>query len=356
MAWVTPLHSRSQVDAAGAFLATFDFESPRFLDAYEVLDNWRSAHALPLHSIQKTLRRRARAVYPHALLAQRLKRVYSTVEKLRRFPGMKLSRMQDIGGCRAVVTSVRQVRWLEARYLADGEVIASHKDYISEPKESGYRGVHLVYRYTSDQSPGHNGLLVELQVRSRLQHAWATAVETVGTFTSQSLKASEGAESWLRFFSLVSSAFAFMERSPLVPGTPTSARALQKATAELSSALSVKRMLSLYGGALNVTADPERKSAHYFLLSLNPSDAAGSPNSLEIRQYNRDEFRKASEEYAELERSLRPGSGAQAVLVAADSLKSLRRAYPSFFLDTTRFLDALDDVLSGPGRSSARVR
>ena len=43
---------------------------------------------------------------------------------------------------------------------------------------SGYRGVHLIYRYNSDRKTEYNTLLIEMQLRSQLQHAWATAVET----------------------------------------------------------------------------------------------------------------------------------------------------------------------------------
>ncbi len=45
-------------------------------------------------------------------------------------------------------------------------------------------------------------LLIELQLRTRLQHEWATAVETMGTFLQSSLKSSQGPEEWLDFFSL----------------------------------------------------------------------------------------------------------------------------------------------------------
>ncbi|WP_457767666.1 RelA/SpoT domain-containing protein [Cyanobium sp. ULC082] len=61
-------------------------------------------------------------------------------------------------------------------------------NYQAEPKPSGYRGIHLIYRYRSNKSETYNGLLLEVQIRSPLQHAWATAVETVGTFLKQSLK------------------------------------------------------------------------------------------------------------------------------------------------------------------------
>ena len=50
-------------------------------------------------------------------------------------------------------------------------------DYITTPKDSGYRGVHLIYRYYSDKNETFNGLKIEVQIRTALQHAWATAVD-----------------------------------------------------------------------------------------------------------------------------------------------------------------------------------
>lgn len=53
------------------------------------------------------------------------------------------------------------------------------------PRESGYRGVHVVYEYGASKKEYH-GLRIELQVRTQLQHAWATAVETMDLFSRSS--------------------------------------------------------------------------------------------------------------------------------------------------------------------------
>ncbi len=47
------------------------------------------------------------------------------------------------------------------------------KDYIGHPRESGYRGVHLVYRYFSDRKTTavYNDMKIEMQIRSQLQHS-----------------------------------------------------------------------------------------------------------------------------------------------------------------------------------------
>src|SRR5690348_9890038 len=105
---------------------------------------------------------------------------------------MKLSQMQDIGGCRAVVASLSDVSRLVKHYKASDmkHKLLNEDDYITAPRKSGYRSYHLIYRYFSDKKSSHNGLRIEVQIRSQLQHAWATAVETVGTFIRQALKSS----------------------------------------------------------------------------------------------------------------------------------------------------------------------
>lgn len=132
----------------------------------------------------------------NCLIAQRIKRLSSIAHKLVRYPTMTLSQMQDIGGCRAILGSVESVENVVNLYKNSD---LKHQrvqidDYIESPKKSGYRGVHLIYRYFSDRKGTYNTLKIEIQVRSQFQHAWAAAVETVGTFVQQALKSSMGEE------------------------------------------------------------------------------------------------------------------------------------------------------------------
>ncbi len=230
MAWAKPVFTRSQVDRAGEILAN----PPGVLDdelnnSLNIVNNWRSAHSYPLHAITMTLRSRAKLIDQTRLIAQRIKRLRSTEAKLRRFGHMQLSRMNDIGGCRAVVQSVSHVDSLvnfyekaRAKSPRRGHEFLKKYDYIKSPKRDGYRSVHLVYKYrtTSKRHRAWNGLRIEIQIRSRLQHIWATAVETVDAFTGQALKSNIGEESWKRFFALMGSVLALKEGKPTIPGTP----------------------------------------------------------------------------------------------------------------------------------------
>jgi hypothetical protein len=81
MNWTTLDYSKGQVDAAGRLLAS-GLGTPEEIDvALDVLNNWRAVHSFPLNTIQIGLRTRARRIYKHALVAQRLKRVPSIVLK-----------------------------------------------------------------------------------------------------------------------------------------------------------------------------------------------------------------------------------------------------------------------------------
>jgi len=153
MTWSTRQHSKGRIDRAGDALISLGKDDPGREAEIAVIDNWRACHAYPLQAIKMTLLQRAKKVDGSALVAQRLKRRPSIELKLRDNPSMKLSQMQDIGGCRAVLPTVRKVRQLiniykksqaknpNTRCYCDG---FDGFDYIVKPKADGYRSVHLL--------------------------------------------------------------------------------------------------------------------------------------------------------------------------------------------------------------------
>jgi hypothetical protein len=365
MPWTTPQFTREEINrAANQILNPLPSPVPRTLadgstdpashkdlvawvdgieTKFKVINNWRASHSFPLNTFKIGLLRNAEQVDKNCLVAQRLKRLSSIFAKLRRFHDMKLSQMQDIAGCRAVVNSVKEAYQLVDLYK-HSEIkhkLLSIDDYIGSPKASGYRSVHLIYGYYSDRKTTYNGLKVEVQLRSTLQHAWATAVETVGTFIRQALKSSQGEEDWLRFFVLMGSAIATRENTPPVPGTP-GAQELKANLREFAEKLDVEGHLKSYAEALKTPVTVGLKGAHYFLLNLDPAT-----KEVNITGYKSAELEKASNDYLEVEREIIEGkTGKDAVLVSVDSLEALKKAYPNYFLDTHRFIEAVKQATS----------
>ena len=107
MTWIEPQHSKSAVGRAGKKLIE-EVGQDEYTEALAVLNNWRSAHAYPLTNIRRVLRYRGKIISKDALISQRLKRISSIKGKLKRAEGMQLHRMQDIGGCRAIMSSIEE--------------------------------------------------------------------------------------------------------------------------------------------------------------------------------------------------------------------------------------------------------
>jgi hypothetical protein len=83
-----------------------------------------------------------------------------------------------------------------------------------------------------------------------------------------------------------------------------------------------------------------------FLLELDPT-----AKTIDVTPFAQDQVLQAEQRYAEVEKSLDREKGMQAVLVSAESIDALKRAYPNYFLDTRAFLIALGRAI---GRAPAR--
>ena len=357
--WARPEYDTQAVNRAGRLLALnsegdgqdnwLDYNS-----ALLVANNWRASHAYPLNTFQMYLRNVVKRYQSRPLVAQRVKRLASIEGKLQRFSTMRLSQMQDLGGCRAILPDVRTVFKVLKYYLEQSEIkheLVKLNDYVSEPKESGYRGLHLVYSYFSDKGKvAYNGLKIEVQLRSREQHAWATAVETVGMFSGQALKSSMGSDEWQRFFALMGSAIANSENSPPVPGTPEVHQEVVAKVKDYAQRLQVTRRLSEYGRALRLLNSAEN-DAHYYLLELNPEKG-----ELIVRGFQANQTQQAEQEYAAAEKRAKQFRGRDAVLVSVDSIRALRKAYPNYFADTRAFAELVEKTITPSRGVTVRER
>lgn len=160
-----------EIDRAGRVLAGAegDGTTAEFDEAVRLVGAWRASHSHPLNTLRVNLQRRAGE---DGIVAQRLKRLPSIIGKLKRLRRLRLSQIQDIGGCRVVVPGAEDAYDIAAS-LADSRM--RHRplhsaNYIAEPRRTGYRSLHLVYQYHTDRKREYDGLKIEIQLRSRLQH------------------------------------------------------------------------------------------------------------------------------------------------------------------------------------------
>jgi hypothetical protein len=357
--WVRREYKKGDIDRAGAILSEWwgqplqpgvdesvSEDRQKLTEAWLITQNWRTSHAYPLNAFQITLKARARRVEPGVLVAQRLKRMPSVLRKLIRQKDMKLSQMQDLGGCRAILSDIKAVDALFAMYRQRDRLLFEPADglkcydYLRNPKPDGYRGIHIVGRFSARVAGRQdwNGHRIEIQLRSRLQHAYATAVETVTTFTREQLKFGGGAENWRRFFALMGSALALREGTAPVSGTPSSEAELIKELRELTSALRVRQRLSGWSRALRSVPNRSVGSSKWLMLVLDLDASTIRVKGFADRQ-------KGAEAVGELEKQNSPNI--DTVLVFVGSASNLKKAYPNYYADTTEFIGALDHALRG---------
>lgn len=340
MNWKMPEHSKSQVVKAGKTIKNPSATADACRIALKVIDNWRASHAFPLQIFYCNLSRKYKNT--EYIIAQRLKRLNSIVAKLEREPTMSLWTMHDLGGCRVIVPTINEIYFVinQLKESRIRHILRREYDYISTPKPSGYRSYHMVYEYRSDKKTIYNrNMLIEIQIRTRLQHLWATAVEAMGLLTHQSLKSSQGETLVLRFFELCSSILAMLENTPIVPtATPTDKTAILAEIKEIDAKSHLLHMLRACKVAVENLNAKVRPRKGYYILILNYDT-----RRLSFKYYQTRQVEKANADYNSIENQA--ADNIDAVLVSVDSFTTLKAAYPNYFSDIEEFVSIIEHEL-----------
>ncbi len=210
-------YSKSEVNRAGQRLRSI-FTPPvvlpddvsrqeleQIVQAFDIAYHFRACHEYPLRKVTIGLRSMVSRESDRVIVAQRFKRFPSMINKLVRYPDMSLSRMQDIGGCRAIVANGAEVQGVLRRIRKNWRPPENRiRDYVKKPAPSGYRAVHVIVE--------RDERLIEVQLRTPIQHEWATAVERMGSRYSFDLKSGEGPPALLKFFQVASEGMSLEER------------------------------------------------------------------------------------------------------------------------------------------------
>lgn len=335
-------YSKSKIDKAGEILKNNTAHGKEMIQALDVLSNWRDVHAMPLDTFAKVLKTRVQKISPGAIIAQRLKRTPSILLKLSNHKTMRLSAMQDIGGLRAILDTTEEVYELLALYKKSKSkhTMFALDDYIEDPKKDGYRSIHLIYKL--ERTPS---LFLEIQLRSQLQHIWATGVEVFGTLKNSSFKSGQGSQRWLEFFSLLSSVFAIKEDRPVLKQHRSLSKLeLIDLLKNIITELQVIDNLNVYTAVYKTFSKNTAKGrkGHYSLILLNSRES-----TISLKTYSANQYDIAAKAYLDLEREHFNDKQINIVLVNTGDIKKLEESYPNYFMDTKTLVRNLSLIMLG---------
>lgn len=243
--------------------------------------------------------------------------------------------MDDVAGCRLIFHSIAELNSFrellhKARFKHKRRNDLNKYNYILSPKPTGYRGIHDVYSYDVNSKKGENykGLLVEIQYRTFVQHAWATAVEVVGFITESQPKFQQGDKRYEYCMALASEILARGHEGLKGPFPDLSDAELLDKFNQIEKELHLVRTLT----GLN-TVETEATRNRNSILIFKPD------GNLEIRSFREEpdalrELFKLEKEYPDLD----------VVLVKADTNEEIRIAFKNYFSDAKDFIKLLTEA------------
>jgi hypothetical protein len=182
---------------------------------------------------------------------------------------------------------------------------------------------------------------IEVQIRTWLQHSWATAVEAVGAYRSENMKAGEGDPDWLRLFVLMSAEFAVTEKCAEPPNVPIRSERVKEIIEldkKLDAAITLENITHVvkYSDNIDPKSNPEFYQINYDrkkrVVDVTPYfNARAGATASDEAEVNADKAQ----------------TGITSVLVEADGIENLKAAYPNYFGDVQKFAMQLKSITQG---------
>ncbi len=109
----------------------------------------------------------------------RIKSIQSILEKITRkrfeFNPQVFSKITDIAGIRVICKYTKDIYSISQMLLKQNDIeLVREKDYIKNPKESGYRSLHIVILVPVFLSDRVEKVPVEIQIRTIVMDTWAS--------------------------------------------------------------------------------------------------------------------------------------------------------------------------------------
>lgn len=115
---------------------------------------------------------------PIEIITGRIKTYRSALEKAEHLgvsPDEIKDRIDDIAGIRVICKYISDVYKVYDLLVARKDLeILIVKDYIKEPKTSGYQSLHIIALYHVETIEGSKPIRIEFQIRTHAMHLWAS--------------------------------------------------------------------------------------------------------------------------------------------------------------------------------------
>lgn len=332
--------------------------------ATATIQQFRAAHEKPLNTIAYLVGRCCRELGIDVKPVTRLKRLETIVDKLQRKSldgetanATCVTNMNDIGGCRAIFPDLISLEKVKSQLQLTVEKVGRVRikdidDYITSPKpnDCGYRSLHVIYRYDHASGKSFN---IEAQLRTRLQHLWATTVEIVDILEGTKIKTHSHSSNedksslqvqWEELLSIMSQYIADAEGA--IELSDIDKANFSKRLVVLDREINALNRLSSFkilSEKVNSCCD---SSIEHVLLVINETSRElifseeFENYSQAISVYNAAE--KVTRSYS------RATSRLNTLLISTKNMGQLSEAYPNYLGDCASFITLLEDaMLSG---------
>ncbi|RPE12036.1 (p)ppGpp synthetase [Chitinophaga lutea] len=323
--------SKNLIDTAGKALSREnETDVDKYIQYMDAFDEYRKNHLEPLSKTTIEVQQWLSLYGKEYFIAQRIKRKPQIIRKLLRF-SIRLSQLQDIGGARIIVDQNSDVdevaNFLITRFQSNKELkVIRQTDYRGEGREdSGYRAYHVILE--------REGIKMELQIRSKIQHYWAEAIERTSIVYGHYIKELEGDPMVIRYFKTLSDLFYEIEsgRNPDA-ALRTKVEELRIKSEEIIQSSDEKNVFSSYVNE-GVIRDLEEKEKRMTEPGLN--------NWIFVFNWNIGSFvtwelitndpEDAIKRYVDFENRYTSENGFEVVLVGSSKVTTVRQTHSHYF-------------------------
>lgn len=345
--------SKNQVKKAGRKIRKNEGD---LKDARAKIQSFRTEHKKPLECIVQIV---SRYSCEGTQVVARLKRLDTIIDKLTRLSldGVSenktcVTNMNDIGGCRAIFERIEYLydALEDIKIIVDRLSNIKIKDidnYIENPKgnDCGYRSLHIIFEFkTPDKT-----LKIEAQLRTRVQHLWATTVEVIDLIERVKIKTlshrpdNEKNRSqiyWEELLSLMSDVIAGNEGcNELTDSRRTEIKNKLKYLNNKVKAVNKLESFKLVSEKIDFNTSSQNS---YYIVVIGLEK--GSIKVIAEQAY--DNEHKAMLIYNNIEQVVSSMENTNTLMVATKDISSLGDAYPNYLGDCQAFIEMLNEAMT----------